>query len=140
MSATAKMLKLDRPSGIYQPGERMTGYFIAEGGQAQNIRAAELSVLWYTTGQGEEDFAVHHFKRLVDEPEQRLDLRSPVRFAVTIPSSPLSYDGRIVKVCWCVRLRLFPQQGPETVEEAAFRLGEVPAAATVVDERATAAK
>jgi hypothetical protein len=125
------MLKLDRPSGVYQPGERMTGYFIAEAGQSQNIRAAEISVLWYTTGQGEEDFAVHHFKRLVDEPEQRLDLRTPVRFAVTMPQSPLSYEGRIVKVCWCVRLRLFPQQGPETLEEATFRLAEVPAAAIV---------
>jgi hypothetical protein len=48
-----------------------------------------------------------------------------------MPQSPLSYEGRIVKVCWCVRLRLFPQQGPETLEEATFRLAEVPAAAIV---------
>jgi hypothetical protein len=43
-----------------------------------------------------------------------------------LPASPLSYDGRIVKICWCVRLRLFPRQGPEVIDEAAFRLGEVP--------------
>ena len=139
MSTSAKMLKLDRPSGVYQPGERMTGYFMAEASQRQIVRAAELSVLWYTTGQGEEDFAVHHFKRLVDESDERLDLRSPIRFAVTLPPSPLSYEGRIVKVCWCVRLRLFPQQGPESLEEATFRLGEVPAAAAI-EERSTTVK
>lgn len=139
MSAKAKMLKLDRPSGVYQPGERMTGYLMAEAGQGQIVRAAELSVLWYTTGQGEEDFAVHHFKRLVDESDERLDLRSPIRFAVTLPPSPLSYEGRIVKVCWCVRLRLFPPQGPETLEEATFRLGEVPAA-VAIEERSTTVK
>jgi hypothetical protein len=134
MSAAAKLLKLDRPSGAYQPGERMNGYFMAEGSQGQMIRAAELSVLWYTTGQGEEDFAVHHFERLVDEPGRSLDLRTPRRFTVALPPSPLSYEGRIVKVCWCVRLRMFPQQGPETVEEMAFRLGDVPAAQMAIAE------
>ena len=63
--------------------------------------------------KGEEDFAVHHFERFVDEPGRPLDLRLPHRFATTLPPSPLSYDGRIVKVCWCVRLRIFPQEGPE---------------------------
>ena len=128
MNSATKLLKLDRPSGIYQPGERISGYFMAEGSQGQSIRAAELSILWYTTGQGEEDFEIHHFERLVDEPGQPLDLRTPRRFAVLMPPSPLSYEGRIVKVCWCVRLRLYPRQGTETVEEAAFRLGEVPPA------------
>jgi hypothetical protein len=134
MNADTKLLKLDRLSGVYQPGERMSGYFLAEGSRGQSIRAAELSVLWYTSGQGEEDFEIHHFERLVDEPSQPLDLRTPQRFAVVLPPSPLSYEGRIVKVCWCVRLRLYPRQGPETVEEAAFRLGEIPAAQMANDE------
>ena len=94
------------------------------------MRAAELSVLWYTAGQGEEDMAVHHFERLVDEPGRPLDLRVPHRFATVLPPSPLSYDGRIVKVCWCVRLRLFLPQGQESVAEVPFRLGNVPAAAS----------
>jgi hypothetical protein len=134
MSSTLRLLKLDRPSGEYQPGEKMVGQILVEGNQGRSIRSAELSVLWYTVGQGEEDFEVHHFERFVDEPNRPLDLRVPKRFSVLLPPSPESYDGQIFKVCWCVRLRLYPQLGPETLEEAPFRLGDVPAAATVKPE------
>lgn len=121
-------LKLDSAAGEYQPGQRLSGHFMVEGAVPWPVRSAELSILWYTAGQGEEDFAVHHFERFVDEPGRPLDLRLPRRFAIALPPSPLSYDGRIVKVCWCARLRIYPQQGPETLTEAAFRLGDVPAA------------
>jgi hypothetical protein len=91
-------------------------------------RAVELSILWYTAGKGEEDMAVHHFERLVDEPLRPLDLRVPRRFATMLPASPLSYDGVIVKICWCVRLRVFLTPGQETMSEMPFRLGTVPTA------------
>jgi hypothetical protein len=120
-------LKLDAASGEYQAGQRLSGHFLAEGASPWPVRSAELSILWYTAGQGDEDFAVHHFERFVDEPGRPLDMRLPRRFTAPLPPSPLSYDGRIVKVCWCVRLRVFPQQGPETLTEVAFRLGDVPA-------------
>lgn len=122
-------LKLDAVTGAYQPGQRLAGHFVAENAAPWPVASAELSLLWYTAGQGEEDFAVHYFERYVDEPGRPLDLRLPHRFAASLPPSPLSYEGRIVKVCWCVRLRVFPQQGPEVVQEVAFRLGDVPAAA-----------
>lgn len=121
-------LKLDATGGGYRPGQRLSGHFLVEGAVPWPVRSAELSVLWYTAGQGEEDFSVHHFERFVDEPGRPLELRLPHRFATTLPPSPLSYDGRLVKVCWCVRLRIYPQQGPEVLQEAAFRLGDVPAA------------
>jgi len=118
-------LSLDAPTAQYQSGDRLTGRYLIDSMQPWTVRAAELSVLWYTAGAGEEDMAVHHFERVVDDPARPLDLRVPRRFATVLPASPLSYDGHIVKVCWCVRLRLFPQQGQETVAEAAFRLGSV---------------
>ncbi|MGD9636466.1 MAG: hypothetical protein AB7G28_22990 [Pirellulales bacterium] len=127
-TAPALTLKLDAATGGYRPGERLSGHFIIESTTPWPVSSAELSILWYTAGQGEEDFAVHYFERFVDEPGRPLDLRLPRRFAAVLPPSPLSYDGRIVKVCWCARLRIFPQQGPEVVEEAAFRLGDVPPA------------
>jgi len=129
MTPTAIRLTLDSPTAQYQPGDRLTGRFMVDGTQPWAVRAAELSVLWYTAGQGEEDMAVHHFERLVDDATRPLDLRVPRRFSTVLPASPLSYDGQIVKVCWCVRLRLFLPQGQETVAEVAFRLGSVPAAA-----------
>ena len=64
-------------------------------------------------GKGRRGFRHPLFERYVDEPGRPLDLRLPRRFATALPPSPLSYDGRIVKVCWCARLRIYPQQGPE---------------------------
>jgi hypothetical protein len=126
MTATAIRLTLDSPTAHYEPGQRLTGRFMLDGAQAWGARAVELSVLWYTAGTGDEDLAVHHFERHVDEPALPLDLRVPHRFATVLPASPLSYDGQIVKVCWCVRLRLFLPQGQEIVAEVPFRLGSVP--------------
>ena len=125
MVATKIRLKLDEPSAHYQPGDRLIGRYMVDGTQPWAVRAAELSVLWYTAGKGEEDMAVHHFERVVGEPSRPLDLRVPRRFTTMLPASPLSYDGQIVKVCWCVRLRLFLSQGQESIAEAAFRLGSV---------------
>jgi hypothetical protein len=116
---------LDSPTAHYRPGDRLTGRFMVDGTQPSAVRSAELSVLWYTAGKGEEDMAVHHFERLVDEPSRPLDLRVPRRFATSLPASPLSYDGQIVKVCWCVRLRLFLPYGQEAMAEVPLRLGDV---------------
>lgn len=127
MSPSTIQLTLDSPTAQYQPGDRLTGRFMVDATQPWAARAAELSILWYTAGKGEEDMSVHHFERIVDEPSRPLDLRMPHRFTTELPASPLSYDGQIVKVCWCVRLRLFLSQGQESVAEAAFQLGSVPA-------------
>jgi hypothetical protein len=128
MTPAAIRLTLDSPTAHYQPGERLTGRFMVDSSQGRAVRAAELSVLWYTAGAGDEDLAVHHFERLVDESARPLDLRVPHRFATELPPSPLSYDGQIVKVCWSVRLRLFLPQAQEVVAEVPFRLGNVPSA------------
>jgi hypothetical protein len=127
MTRDAVRLTLDSPSARYQSGDRLSGRFLVDGAQVFGVRSAELSVLWYTAGKGDEDLAVHHFERLVDESARPLDLRVPRRFATTLPASPLSYDGHIVKVCWCVRLRLFLATGQETVAEVPFYLGNVTA-------------
>jgi hypothetical protein len=120
-------ITLDSATLHYQPGDRLSGRFMVEGTQMRQVRSAELSVLWYTAGKGEEDMAVHHFERLVDDVSRPLDLRTPHRFSTVLPPSPLSYDGQIVKVCWCVRVRLFEPQGQESVAEVPFKLGNVSA-------------
>jgi hypothetical protein len=127
MSTSPVRIVLDSQSAHYQPGDRLTGKFLLEGTQMRQVRSAELSVLWYTAGKGEEDMAVHHFERLTDEPTRPLDLRTPHRFSTVLPASPLSYDGQIVKVCWCVRVRLFLPFVQESVAELPFRLGDVSA-------------
>ncbi len=95
-------------------------------------RAVEHSVLWYTEGKGEEDLGVHFFERVVD-PERLPPAASGSRFDVVLPASPLSYEGVIVKVRWCVRVRYFFAGGRDFVSEHEFSMGRVPPAMPVAD-------
>jgi hypothetical protein len=38
----------------------------------------------------------------------------------------LSYDGQIVKIRWCVRVRVIFKRGRDLVAQKLFRLGNVP--------------
>ncbi len=86
--------------------------------------------MWYTEGKGEEDLAVHFFDRL-DPGAALVDLTQPRPFSTRLPESPLSYAGVIVKIRWCVRVRVFLAQGKDLFAEEPFQLGLVPAAQEV---------
>jgi hypothetical protein len=100
----------------------------------------EASVIWYTIGKGDEDFGVHHFVRHAADEGSVLDCRKAQRLQTVLPRSPLSYDGAIVKIRWCVRVRLFPMRGKEMVMEVPFRLGHVPAVAVARSSEPTASR
>ncbi len=111
----------------FNPGEELSGQFLVVPDDAHSLKAVELSVLWYTEGKGDEDIGVHHFERL-DAQDGASDLRRPIAFRTRLPNSPLSYQGAIVKIVWCVRVRAFPLRGDDFVSEERFHLGNVPAA------------
>ena len=92
-----------------------------------NLRAIERSVLWYTEGKGEEDLGLHFFERLTDRAAVSA-AAAEGRFSARLPRSPLSYEGLIVKIRWCVRIRLFFDGGRDFVSEHVFDLGRIPAA------------
>ena len=120
-------IQLDEPRRVYQPGELLAGSVTMNTLSFTEPRTAELSVLWYTEGQGDEDLAVLYFERLSKDDGTLGDARHPHRFQAVLPNSPLSYEGVLVKLFWCVRVRLFLARGKDIVVEEAFRLGNVPA-------------
>lgn len=115
----------------YQPGEVLAGFFRIVGPEAKDCRVAEFSVLWYTEGKGDEDMAVHYFDRFEADTANELDLGRPQHFQVELPPSPLSYDGVILRIRWCARLRAFFSRGKESVAERPFNLGNLPSARLV---------
>ncbi len=126
IDAPSVSLKLDSAAGEYQPGQRLSGHFLAEGAVPWPVRSAELSILWYTAGQGEEDFAIHHFERFVDEPGRPLDLRLPRRFAATSAAEPAELrwpdrESLLVRAA----AESFPSRDRKLLRETAFRLGDV---------------
>ncbi len=120
-------LCLDDDGSVYQPGNTLSGEYRLKSVQPEEIRAIEVSVLWYTEGKGDEDMAVHEFWRYGAEDPAGIDLAEPGRFSTVLPYSPLSYDGMIVKVRWCVRVRAFVGR-QEIVGQIHFQLGDVPPA------------
>lgn len=119
-------IQLDGSGDVYLPGEVLSGSFWAPPLDDLVPKAAELSVLWYTEGKGDEDMAVHHFQRYEYRADSLDDWSCPGKFSTPLPNSPLSYDGFILKILWTVRLRVFYPNGRSVTIESPFRLGNVP--------------
>lgn len=121
-------LVLTDPHRIYQPGDSLQYEFQLDAVAREDIVAVETSVLWYSEGKGDQDMGVHFFERRVPSDAEENDLRLLRRFKTPVPNSPLSYDGLIVKLRWCVRVRVFLRRGREFSFEQPFTLGNVPPA------------
>lgn len=89
------------------------------------VQAIECSVIWITEGKGEEDIGVHFFERRNKQALTAETFKVAQRISTVLPSSPLSYEGRILKVRWCVRVRLFLLEGDQATEDKYFKLGQV---------------
>lgn len=131
MSRPAVVIRFDEPQRCFRPGETLAGHWRTEGLPSDDAVAFEVSVLWHTEGKGSEDFGVHHFQRITADAEAGFQERAFRRFETELPNSPLSYEGVIVRIHWCVRVRAFLKEGKELVGELSFRLGNVPTAVEV---------
>ncbi|MEM8666478.1 MAG: hypothetical protein AAGG48_03115 [Planctomycetota bacterium] len=121
-SQPALNLTLCREDGLYYPGETLKAGWRISRVPVEEITGLELSVLWYTEGKGDEDFHVHHFHRLGDAQIRREGMTELCSTQCALPATPLSYQGKLISVCWCIRLRLFLACGREIVSEQPFYL------------------
>jgi len=123
-------IRLDQPHRAYQAGEEIQCQYQVDRVELNQLQAVEVSLLWYTEGKGEEDLGVHYFERNIptaDDP----DIRPLKQFQATLPGSPLSYEGIIIKIQWCARVRVFLQDGSIYTHDQAFLLGKTPVAQIV---------
>ncbi len=127
MSEPVIVIRFDGNGRIYCPGETLAGQYRLQGVHPSRVKAVEVSVLWYTEGKGDEDLAVHEFWRLNADDAGQFDPTRPQPFSTTLPNCPLSYDGQIIHLRWCVRVRAFLGRTKEVVGQKIFRLGDVPA-------------
>ena len=119
-------IRLENDGRNYQPGENLSGDYTLQALSPDEIKALEVSVLWHTLGKGDEDMAVHAFWRVEPEEGTLINIQQPAKFETVLPNSPLSYDGLIVKVRWCVRVRAFLHRGKEVLGQKNFHLGNLP--------------
>lgn len=131
MSDARASLRLIGEDHDYAPGEQLAGEYFVDIANPNDVRAVEVSVLWYTEGKGDEDLAVHFFERTTNDDASYTDLRTTQHFTTTLPNTPVSYDGVLLRIRWCVRVRAFLPRGRELLAEVAFRLGDIPRACSV---------
>jgi hypothetical protein len=118
-------VRFSHPGRVYEAGEWVTIEYLIDGLAAEKPRAFERSALWYTEGKGEEDLGIHSFERFATS--EAIDPMVPEgTFAFQLPTSPMSYEGVIVKIRWCIRLRIFFESGRDHVSEHVFTVGRVP--------------
>ena len=110
----------------YYAGDLLKCDYQIDAVDPHEVTSVEASVMWFTEGKGDEDIGVHFFERRVAdevEPSNLCQLRS---FRCVLPHSPLSYDGHMIQLHWCVRVRAFLQRGKEASLDYPFRLQSPP--------------
>lgn len=115
-------LRVRSPDCVFHPGDLLQCEYQIDAIAPSDIQAVEASVMWYTEGKGDEDMGVHHFERHTPADAVDGDLRHMHLLETELPNSPLSYHGVIVKIHWCVRIRLFWGRGKETTSDRPFQL------------------
>ena len=131
----AVRLWLCSDEAVYESGTALTARWRIARVPVDEIQSLEVSVLWHTEGKGDEDLHVHHFHRVSEHQMRRArgseggseggsedGTLQEHSIECVLPATPLSYHGRLIRICWCVRLRLYLTGGREIVTEQPFYL------------------
>ena len=119
---------------VFQPGDFLKCEYIVTLRPEHEIQAIETSVIWLTEGKGDSDIGVHFFERRQKQSLTSETFKQPQRIGTVLPASPLSYEGHILKIRWCVRVRLFLPGIEQITEDQYFQLGHVqPFSQSVLD-------
>lgn len=108
-----------------EPGETLDFEFCLKRVTPEMVDRLEVSVMWCTEGKGSEDLGVHLFESISREQLAARPLGQPRQVATVLPLYPLSYEGRLMKIRWCVRLRLYLSDAREITAEQPFYLGHL---------------
>ena len=119
------MIRLHGLQPTYMPHDILEFEYRVANIQHSTISAVEVSVVWLTEGKGTEDLGVHFFQRLTGNSLAATEWSIPQQVQVPLPDSPLSYEGRLLRISWCVRVRFYLNDGTELVAQQPFYLGTV---------------
>jgi len=110
---------------VIEPREELEFEYCIRRVEPEQIDRLEVSVIWYTEGKGTEDIGVHLFQTFSPEQLKSAGCEHPQVVNTQLPASPLSYEGRLFKIRWCCRIRLFLTDGREISTEQPFYLGQL---------------
>jgi len=117
-------VEMDRLEATYRPGETLSGIVRLPGPLADDLTRLEATCGWSTMGTSEPDGADTRRVELelpvgVDGQRSRV---YPLRFNLTAPNGPLSFEGDLFKLRWYVRARGQARDGRIELAERGFIL------------------
>ena len=115
-------VSLCNEDGVYEAASSLAARWRVSRVPRDELQSLVISVLWHTEGKGDEDLHVHHFHRITEPQLRRLDTSVDQSIECVLPATPLSYHGLLIRLTWCVRLRLYLTGGREIVTEQPFYL------------------
>jgi len=119
------MIRLLGLQPTYMPGDTLEFEYRVVNVDHASIVAVESSVVWITEGKGSEDLGVHFFQRLTGNSLASIDWSIAQKLSCPLPMSPLSYEGKLLKISWCVRVRFYFSDGTELMAQQPFYLGTI---------------
>ena len=124
MSRPIVRLKICNPKPVFRPGDVLECECSVNALEPIELQAVETSVVWLTEGKGDEDMGVHFFDRRNKSDVRDGDLGMLYRFKTQLPNSPLTYDGKLIKLVWVIRVCVFYDRGKEIRFDQSFCLGQ----------------
>ncbi len=137
MNRPTVRLKICNPKPAYRPGDLLECECSVNAQEPIELQAVETSVVWLTEGKGEEDMGVHFFDRRNKADVRDGDLGTLYRFKTQLPNSPLSYNGKLIKIIWVIRVCVFFDRGKEFRFDQPFGLGQTKLLEQSVDPEPT---
>jgi len=116
-----------------EPGGMISGRYLIDPESVPLAARVEVSVYWITEGKGDEDRAAQYRRSGLIEEGTLFNERGAGRFAIGLPTTPLSYEGVLVKIVWYVQVRITFAGGAESEAAVPFRLGRVGPVTEVTD-------
>ncbi len=110
---------LELVEGTVRSGQRLRGGFRVTTEESISVKRVEASVLWYTEGKGNMDEGVVWHQTFAEN--EILDSQRAFPFEAEMPEKPWSYSGKLIKIKWVVRVRIFPENGEEVAAELPFK-------------------
>lgn len=92
--------------------------------EENEIVVVEVFVLWYMEGKGDEDFGFYFFECWLLGGMMDGDLWELRWFEIVCLNSLFSYEGEMIKLCWCVCVCVFLLKVKEIFFEFLFMLGD----------------
>lgn len=114
------MIQFNLPQKAFVPGETIAGQITWQ--TLENCDQLHVRLIWYTSGKGDQDFAIVQQKIINRPPEQgRFEL------AFVAPEWPHSFSGKLITLSWAIEVVRKPSNqaarcdliiGPEGKERA----------------------